>query len=195
MSEILQKTYEVYEEKLRQLNEEVAETKKILNRLAKDMGVKEIPYQDVAVEGVSASAKIRPDQFYNKPLATAFREYLEMHKKAVEWGEIVKALRDGGFDLPKTKQNEDEARLTVLRNTANFVLIGDNYFGLKSWYPVSKKERDKTSEGNGKGLAALTLKPKLGRPKKNLNEVETKRDAEDFAIERMREKAVEDKEK
>jgi hypothetical protein len=65
-----------------------------------------------------------------------------MRKVAVGWGEIVKALREGGFDLPRTKQAEDEARLTTLRNTANLVLVGDNYFGLKSWYP-EKREKDK----------------------------------------------------
>lgn len=104
---------------------------------------KPLPYEDVSTEAVSGKNKIRPDQFFNRPLATAVREFLEIRGAAVEWPEIVKGLREGNFDLQKTKQAEEEARTTILRNTANFVLVGDNHFGLKAWYP---KRREKAEE-------------------------------------------------
>jgi hypothetical protein len=99
-------------------------------------------------------------------LATAVREFLVLKDEATHWSEILKALRDGGFILGKGKQAEDEARLTILRNTANFVLIGDNYFGLKEKYPESKKEKGKTiknieevqSDGDALKLATEKLK-------------------------------------
>lgn len=138
MKEVLKNTYELYQSKLQDLFNEVTETKKMLNRLAKDLGESSVPYPDVSAESIGGATKLRADSFYNKPLATAVREYLDMRKQAVEWSEIVKALREGGYELPKTRQAEDDARLTILRNTSNFVLIGDNYFGLKSWYPESK---------------------------------------------------------
>ncbi len=139
MKDVLKATYELYEGKLQELFDETVETKKMLNKLAKDLGRTDTPYPDVTPESVGKGAKIKPDQFYNKPLATAVREFLEMRGEATAWEDIVRALREGNFDLPKTKQAEDEARMTVLRNTANFVLVGNNFFGLKAWYPESKK--------------------------------------------------------
>ena len=145
MKDTLKATYKLYEEKLQELFNQVADTKKMLNMLAKDMG-ESIPYEEVAPEGVGGAAKVKPDQFFNQPLATAVREYLKLRKSAVEWAEIVRALREGGFDLAKTRQAEDEARMTILRNTANFVLVGNNNFGLKSWYP-ERREKASADEG------------------------------------------------
>lgn len=139
MKDVLKATYELYENKLKELFDEAAETKKMLNKLAKDMGQTDVPSPDAAPESVGKGAKIKADQFYNKPLARAVREYLEIRGEATAWDDIVNSLRSGGFDLSKTKQAEDEARMTVLRNTANFVLVGNNFFGLKSWYPERKR--------------------------------------------------------
>ena len=166
MKHVLQATYELYEKKLQDLFNQVAETKKMLNALAKDMGKTEIPYSDVSTESSAGSIKIKPDQFYNRPLATAVREFLELKDEATHWSEILKALREGGFILGKGKQAEDEARLTVLRNTTNFVLIGDNYFGLKEKYPESKKEK--------------------GRQVKELADAKTLNDAQSIIHEKMK---------
>lgn len=152
MKDALEKTYELYEDKLKKLFDEVSDTKKMLNHLAKDLG-RPIPFEDVISETVGQGKKVKPDQFYNKPLATAVRDYLEMWKEAREWQEIIQALREGGFELPRTKQAEDEARMTILRNTGNFSLIGDKHFGLKAWYPSdnrqkSKRGKDKSTTNN-----------------------------------------------
>ncbi|MCX6121111.1 MAG: hypothetical protein NTX44_05785 [Ignavibacteriales bacterium] len=157
MKDVLKATYELYENKLQDLFNQVSDAKKMLNALAKDMGNNEIPYPDVSTESLTGKVKIKPDQFYNRPLATAVREFLEFKNEATHWNEIVKALRDGGFTLGKTKQAEDEARLTILRNTANFVLIGDNYFGLKEKYPDSKKTKnaDRKDDPNESPLKKL----------------------------------------
>ena len=142
MKDVLKATYDLYEKKLQELFNQVSETKKMLNTLARDMGNSDVPYPDVSTEALTGAVKIKPDQFYNKPLATAVRKFLELKNEATHWNDIVKALRDGGFNLGKTKQAEDEARLTILRNTANFVLIGDNFFGLKENYSDSKKTKN-----------------------------------------------------
>ena len=155
MKDVLKQTYKLYETKLQELFNQVSDTKKMLNQLAKDLGETAVPYPDATPEGVGAGIAVKPDQFYNKPLATAVRDYLTMRKEAREWPEIVKALREGGYDLAKTRQAEDEARLTILRNTGNFSLIGDNYFGLKEWYGETKKSgkksvKDTTDKGSEK---------------------------------------------
>ena len=167
MSDILSSTYEFYEKKLQALFDDVSETKKMLNRLAKDLGRDSVPYPDVAPEGTSTSSKIKAGQFFSKPLATAVREYLEIRREAVEWPEIVKALREGSFDLAKTRQGEDDARMTILRNTANFVLIGDNHFGLKSWYPKLKKDKETAkADSNSKKRVEVEIEKETSETKK-----------------------------
>jgi len=155
MKDVLKATYELYESKLQGLFDETVETKKMLNRLAKDMGRTDMPYPDVTPESIGGGAKIKPDQFYNKPLATAVRELLEIRGEATAWEEIVRVLREGNFDLPKTRQAEDEARMTVLRNTGNFALVGGNYFGLKSWYPESKKSKGEKKSNSQQAIDAV----------------------------------------
>jgi hypothetical protein len=148
MNDQLKTTYEFYREKLEILFNDVAETKKMLNRLALDLGEKEVPFPDIQPESLEGNKKIRPDHFFNMPLATAVRTFLQLKGVATSWDEIVAALREGNFDLPRTSQAEDEARTTILRNTANFVLIGDNYFGLKTWYPEKKSPKSKNKKEN-----------------------------------------------
>lgn len=169
MKDVLRATYELYEKKLNDLFVQSADAKRMLNMLAKDMGMPEIPYKDVSIESSAGlTVKIKPGQFFNKALAASVREYLEMYKEARPWDEIVRGLRDGGFDLPKTKQAEDDARMTVLRNTNNFSLVPPNHFGLKTWYA---KDR-----------------PKLNiKMKKKLEEIKTPEEATEYAVEKLKE--------
>jgi hypothetical protein len=142
----------------------------MLNSLAKDLGL-DIPYPDVLPELVGGTVKIKPDQFFNKPLATAVRDFLTMKGEATDWDEIVKALREGGFSLSKTKDAEESARLTILRNTANFTLVPDNYFGLKEWYGKLKKEK-KTSQQSDNNSEKPKRPPKLVKPSEAKKEKE-----------------------
>jgi hypothetical protein len=135
MKDNLKATYEYYENKLQELFNEVSLTKEMLNRLAKDLGMA-VPYPDTSTEKAGGSMIIKPGQFYTKPLATAVREYLQMKNEPASWDEIVEVLNKGNFEFEK---NPQETRLTILRNTGNFVLIGGEYIGLKEWYPKKKK--------------------------------------------------------
>lgn len=136
--------------KLQQQMNDVSETKKAINVLLKMVG-KEPMFPDENAEQVGASFNIEPDQYYGRPLATAVQEYLESRrkatgKKAIELGDILKALEQGGFDF-KAQGWRDNDRLRSLsislaKNTKVFHRLPNGWFGLLSWYPdvVAKKE-------------------------------------------------------
>jgi hypothetical protein len=56
----------------------------------------------------------------------------------------------------ESKTAEDAARMTILKNTTVFKLVGTDAFGLVEWYPRLKKEK----EANG------STAKKRGRPRK-----------------------------
>jgi hypothetical protein len=147
-------------EEVKRLEDQAKGKKIALNEMAKSMGI-DIPFPKVEEEstGMSGRIKIRIDQFLGKPLATAVSEYLRICGKGVgakHWTDIVQALRDGGFELGKTRMAEDAARTTILKNTTLFKLVGDDAFGLVEWYPKLRKEKD----------ADDSAPKKIGRPKK-----------------------------
>lgn len=143
MEELLRQTYNFYEEKLQKLLDEMSATKDMLNLLAKDIGMA-IPYPDNTKEVIKGALNIKKGQFYNKPLATAVREYLQLKGDPASWEDIVSALKQGDYFFEKS---ESETRLTVVRNTMNFVLLSDNHFGLKDWYNnKTKKDKQKSTK-------------------------------------------------
>jgi len=165
MDDPIKAVYAKYEEKLQQQLAEVKKTKEFLNSLAREMG-NSIPFPDLAGEDfLPGMARIRKGQFFNKRLATAVKEYLQLRKEAASWDEIVEALRRGGYEIGRGKAAENKARLTILKNTANFVLIGDNDFGLKEWYPKLRKNEEKEEPGEEEAVP----KKRPGRPKKTLD--------------------------
>jgi hypothetical protein len=162
----LQPAYDRLMLELRQLEAQSKGKKMALNEMAKSMS-NEIPFPNVEDESLTQAGrpKIRIDLFLGRPLSTAVAEYLNMSGKEIgarPWSEIVQALRDGGYELGKTKTAEDEARTTILKNTTTFKLVGDNAFGLVDWYPKIKKDKakDQAKEQD-------SAPPKRGRPRKS----------------------------
>jgi hypothetical protein len=133
-----------------QMNQ-VADTKKTINTLLRRIG-KEPQFPDEAAESVgSASLRVRPDQYYGRPLATSVEEFLENRKKttgdqACAPSEILAALETGGFDF-KAQGWKDDDRLRSLSITLGknpkFHRLPNGTYGLISWYPsvAAKKER------------------------------------------------------
>ena len=139
----LQPGYDRLFEEFKNLETQIKGKKIALNEMAKSMGIR-LPFPQVDEE--TAGGKIRPklrmDQFLGKKLATAVAEYLSLsgkHVGALLWPEIVEGLREGGFDIGKSKAAENAARRTILKNTSVFKLVGDDGFGLVSWYPKYRK--------------------------------------------------------
>jgi hypothetical protein len=133
-----------------QINQ-VSETKRAINVLHRTMG-KGPMFPDEAPERLGAM-KIRPDQFYGRPLATSVQEFLELRKRATgeqacDVSEILKALEEGGFDFKAAGwRDTDRLRplsISIAKNTKVFHRLPNGMFGLLVWYPevgTTKRER------------------------------------------------------
>jgi len=126
-----------------QLNDQmkqVADTKSTINALLRSMG-KDPMFQDVTPE--QASATIRADQFYGKPLATAVQEYLKKRNQACSAEEILRGLEQGGFDFRSVAWREDDRlrslSISLSKNSVTFHRLPNGTFGLLSWYPDIEK--------------------------------------------------------
>jgi hypothetical protein len=88
--------------------------------------------------------RIRADQFYGQPLASAVRAILEMRKQqnlgAATNNEIYDALIAGGYQF--NTKSDDVARASLRnslsKNTVTFHKLPNGRFGLLSWYPNAK---------------------------------------------------------
>jgi len=156
MSDRLSAAIEELEVQLQEQQQEVANTKKLINSLLKRMG-QEPRYTDVSVEQGGA---MRADEYYGKPLATAVQMYLERRRQAVPADDILRGLEQGGFNF-KPLQWSDNARLrnlviSLVKNSATFHRLPNGSFGLTGWYDEatiaagkrSKKEQEEPEEVN-----------------------------------------------
>lgn len=89
--------------------------------------------------------KIRPDQFYGQPLASAVRTVLEIRRAqnlgAASVNEIFDALQAGGYQF-NTKSDEvakNSLRNSLAKNTVTFHKLPNGRFGMLSWYPKAQK--------------------------------------------------------
>jgi hypothetical protein len=127
---------------------QVMDTKLVINRLCSRAGIDPL-FPDAAAATSSAGVgSIRPDSFYGKVLNTAAREYLEM-RKAANLGpatprEVYEALVKGGY-APDTKDETNAiigVRATLRKNSSVFHRLPNGTYGLLSWYPNAKPQRD-----------------------------------------------------
>ncbi|MGT2439018.1 hypothetical protein ACU4GH_28230 [Bradyrhizobium betae] len=125
------------------LEAEIREKKTTVNTLC-SVAKREKMYQlDEQLEA-AIPTRIRPDQFYGQPLASAVRTILEMRKQqnlgAATNNEIYDALIAGGYTF-QTK-TEDVARASLRnslsKNTVTFHKLPNGRFGMLSWYPNAK---------------------------------------------------------
>jgi hypothetical protein len=131
----------------------IRDKKKTVNTLCGVAGRDEL-YMLEAPE-TAVPTRIRPDQFYGQPLASAVRTILDMRKQqnlgAATNNEIYDSLMAGGFQF-QTK-TEDVARASLRnslsKNTTTFHKLPNGRFGLLSWYPNAKPAKAAPSATNG----------------------------------------------
>ena len=152
MSEALDKAIEELLEKLNQQSLEVAETKKAINQLCKLSG-KEPHFGDVEPESVAGSNRITANTFFQKPLATAVREFLEMRNQLpATTDEIIQGLKSGGFEFPwKEEMVLKNLRITLSSgyNRGIFVFYPNETYGLWKWHGGKPKEKEKNGGKQG----------------------------------------------
>jgi len=137
MSDALRQAVEEIHAKIKTHLDEVADLKRAANALSRIIGI-DAPYPDVDADQVGTISPAKADAYYGKPLSTAAREYLEFRKQACAPEEILKGLKQGGFDfdaLEWTEQNRlRNLSISMSKNTAIFRRLPNGMFGLKAWY-------------------------------------------------------------
>ena len=133
---------------------ELAENKRVVNRLCKMNGRQPVYAESAAASGATINS-IRRDQWYGQPISTAIREYLTMRRVGDQGpgtvNEIYDALIQGGFRF-ETKDDENAKRalrISLTKNTSIFHRMPDGKtYGLLEWYPDVKvrKEREPTAD-------------------------------------------------
>jgi hypothetical protein len=155
MSEHIKKTIEEMQAKLREHEDAVVSTKKLINQLCGYAGL-DIMYPDTELHVSGGSAlSVRRNSFFGRPLTTCVKEFLEMRKRggqdAANLDEIFKALQDGGYHLDEISSKSDAEQkrgvaISLGKNSTTFVRLASKDWGLREWYPALKKKRE-----NGKG--------------------------------------------
>lgn len=152
MSGHIEQTITTLQAKLREQEQEVAESKRMINSLRKLIGQPPL-FADDDLRSKVGTSPIRADQFYGKGLSTAIREYLDMRRTGDQGpatvAEIYDALMEGGFAFDT--KNEDNAkralRISLTKNTAIFHKLPDGKrYGLLAWYPEAKAARSRRPE-------------------------------------------------
>ena len=144
MSESIRNTIDELEKKLEGELATALETKKAINTL---LGmIHEKPRYEEVVE--KAKNTIRKDEYFNKPLATAVRMFLEKKGEAASVIEIIAELSAGGYDIGNPKFADRNIRISLGKNSTLFAYIKANdSFGLKSKYGLRNiKKTDKKED-------------------------------------------------
>lgn len=159
-----------FQAEIERLTNEMNKAKIIVNQLLTDNG-ENTEFEDISIDMIDSrgnlvstsspilSSNVTPvsalpiaaGDFFNRPLAKAVKTILEIYKKPTAFSNILIALRQGSYPTGKGKVEENRIRLTMLKNTTNFVLVDKNndLFGLKLWYPNLKKDK-RQKGGNNK---------------------------------------------
>ncbi len=141
-----------------QLQDQLAKvlaTKKALNILYTMIG-EEPPY-DEAIEERKTKTTTKRDEYFNKPLATAVRMFLEKKGEAATVTEIIDELKSGGYDFGNERFADKNLRISLAKNTALFAYLKANdSFGLRKAYGLRIKEKlgkkiEKTPKKKNKG--------------------------------------------
>lgn len=144
--EHIEKTVEHLQTKIKEIEAEAADKKRMVNDLCRLMGRDPI-YEDTS-PSAAGSIGTRSDEYYGQPLATAIKEVLNKRKRAglgaAPAGEIYDGLVKGGFGF--NTKNTENAKRTVYsalsKNTSTFHKLPNGTYGLLEWYPTAKQKKN-----------------------------------------------------
>ena|SRR5229473_5403412 len=160
MEDKLSAAIEVLTNQLEDQMKRVAETKGAINALLRSMG-KDPMFDDTNPEHVSP-LKVRRDEYYRQPFATAAQMYLQRRKEAATAEEVLKGLEQGGFDFDRLGWKENDRlrflAISLAKNNKVFHKLPNGTFGLLSQYPDVPKAGSQPDSTPGK--------KRRGRPRK-----------------------------
>lgn len=145
--------------------EKITPLKKAINGICLALGEPEMYVDDAASAGVKRGFSWAKDQFFTRPLAACVTEYLEARKSNGMEGpasveDIFQNLKAGGYRFEGVSGNEENnkraLKISLTKNTAQFVKISEDVFGLKKWYNIRTPRRtngpDETAPDPGEEL-------------------------------------------
>lgn len=140
MAHPLSAAVEELEGQLRDQQQEVAATKRLINSLLKRMG--EQPRYSEVVEG---GGSMRPDEYYGKSITQAAQMFLERRHQAMSPDEITRGLEQGGFDFSVLNWTEAarvrNVAISLAKNPQTFHKLPNLTWGLTEWYPKAVTAR------------------------------------------------------
>jgi hypothetical protein len=172
MDEKYKPTYDLYKGKIEKLQDEIGmvlsvlkKYKSIINDLLIESGEKpeydenEIipvvstgaisPVSGTSSAGGPLKVQVKMGEFAVRPLTKAVKEILTRYgDEAMHINEIIDALKRGGVRIGG-ETDEKKIRNSILKNTANFKLVGDNHFMLKPKSLTRREKSKKSSASNG----------------------------------------------
>jgi len=158
---------------IRQLEKELGEasTEAPIELTNSDAG---LPVVNGSSQSAQSSMEIRPDEFYGMSQSDAAKAYLRKAHQAVSLGQLLDGMTRGGAKVG----GEDPKRtlyVSLMRNPKKeFVVIGDDNFGLREFYPHLPKTG--TSRGP-KGKRPKRRRAKsLNKSKQNTEQPQDKTD-------------------
>lgn len=120
-----------------------------INQLCVASG-KQSLYEDVEGDKVVGVGAVRTDQFFNKPLATAVREFLEMKDSTAPVEEIYETLKKGGYDFGRGSEENHKRGLKISfgKNPLFTYVKSNNTYGLAKKYGIKRKEKPEQPPAN-----------------------------------------------
>jgi hypothetical protein len=137
-------TIELLQAQVRDMEQELAETKRTVNTLCKRIRRDPI-YPDTEP---SHGNSPRTDEFYGKPLASVVRTILERRQAAGMGAASIEAIfaimKKGGylFDAKNEGNAKRSLSISLAKNTTTFHRLPNGDFGILEWYPnIPQKAR------------------------------------------------------
>lgn len=154
------KTIETFEAKIVEHEQEIFKLRSAVNQVCAVAGMEPKYQLDDAGTASAATGKtlgtIKADEFFNKPLATAVRNALNMLRAAGKAPASVEQIYDvlvqGGFDFGAKRDPAIQGlHVSIGKNSALFSKLPNGLVGVKDWYGDAPRPRGRgAKDANGK---------------------------------------------
>lgn len=178
-NEHVSRTIELVQSQILQLEQELAEKKRMVNSLCGL--IDRTPVYANADPNIGASVGIRSDEFYGKPLASVVRAILEKRNAAglgaASLDEIYNGMMQGGyrFDAKNDATAKRALSISLAKNSVTFHKLPNGNIGLTEWYP----EAAKMKAMNGKREEEETAKNEELQPPQTKTQKESESETPD----------------
>lgn len=147
MTEHVSQTIQMVQQQVQDIERQLVDKKKMVNSLCSLVGKPPL-YPDSSLQTSGGLRPLRPDEYYEKGLASAMRMVLDRREAAnvgpASVSEIYEALVEGGYKFDTKNEANAKRNLysALAKNSVTFHRLPNGSWGLMTWYPnvrASKK--------------------------------------------------------